>query len=213
MLPSWRTTYQDAEPRSGMPMTWWPEQGNGGFGMKTSFSTTLLLAIALVTAACTPAAAPGSGGGPGSAAPIEIGVAAGLTGYLAAVDGPTSEGIKLAANNINASGGVDGHQLNVHVVDMASVASTGVTAVNQLLNQYNVSVIMTGSSSAGTAAEAPIVTGRQVPLIVNTVLPPDTDVKFVFSVLPLIDHIVDAQLKFASENTKARSIALLYSQT
>jgi branched-chain amino acid transport system substrate-binding protein len=181
--------------------------------MKTGLlsRSALSLALVLVLGACTPGAAPTAGGG--SAAPIEIGVAAGLTGYLAAVDGPTSEGIKLAAASINANGGVDGHQLNVHVVDMASVAATGVTAVNQLLNQYNVSVIMTGSSSAGTAAEAPIVTPRQVPLIVNTVLPPDTDVKYVFSVLPLIDHIVDAQLKFASQTVKARSIALLYSQT
>jgi len=94
--------------------------------------------------------------------PIEIGVAAGITGYLAAVDGPTAEGIQLAANALNASGGVDRHQLNVHVVDMASVAATGVTTVNQLLNQYNVNVIMTGSSSAGTAAETPIVTEEVV---------------------------------------------------
>jgi branched-chain amino acid transport system substrate-binding protein len=172
-----------------------------------------MAAFGLVLAACSPATPAASGGGTSAAAPIEIGVAVGTTGYLAAVDGPTSEGIQLAANALNASGGVDGHQLNVHVVDMASVAATGVTVVNQLLNQYNVNVIMTGSSSAGTAAETPIVTGRQVPLIVDTVLPPDTNPKWVFSVLPLIDHIVGAELNFASKNMKAGSIAFLYSQT
>jgi branched-chain amino acid transport system substrate-binding protein len=185
--------------------------------LKASVPASVIAAFSLVLAACSPGAlAPAAGGGASSssgAAPVEIGVAAGITGYLAAVDGPTSEGIQLAANTLNASGGVDGHQLNVHVVDMASVAATGVTAVNQLLNQYNANVIMTGSSSAGTAAETPIVTSRQVPLIVNTVLPPDTDPKWVFSVLPLIDHIVGAELNYASKNVKAESIAFMYSQT
>ena len=183
--------------------------------MKVFRVVSVVTAIGLFLAACTPSAsspvaigAQNSGG-----APIEIGVAVGVTGYLAAVDGPTSEGIQLAANVLNAQGGVDGHKLNVHIVDMASVAATGVTAVNQLLNQYNVNVIMTGSSSAGTAAETPIVTSRQVPLIVNTVLPPDTDPKWVFSLLPLIDHIVGAQMNYASKEVKAGSIALLYSQT
>ncbi|MBV9895774.1 MAG: ABC transporter substrate-binding protein [Chloroflexi bacterium] len=184
--------------------------------MKASVPASVIASFSLILAACSPGAlAPTGGGAAGSsgAAPIEIGVAAGITGYLAAVDGPTAEGIQLAANTLNGSGGVDGHQLNVHVVDMASVAATGVTAVNQLLNQYNANVIMTGSSSAGTAAETPIVTSRQVPLIVNTVLPPDTDPKWVFSVLPLIDHIVGAELNYASKNVKAESIAFMYSQT
>jgi branched-chain amino acid transport system substrate-binding protein len=184
--------------------------------VKASGPASLIAAFCLVLAACSPGAPAPAGGAPSGssgAAPIEIGVAAGITGYLAAVDGPTAEGIQLAANSLNASGGVDGHQLNVHVVDMASVAATGVTAVNQLLNQYNANVIMTGSSSAGTAAETPIVTSRQVPLIVNTVLPPDADPKWVFSVLPLIDHIVGAELNYASKNVKAESIAFMYSQT
>lgn len=183
-----------------------------GVDVNTCVPVCVVAAVGLVLAACTPAAAP-TGGASTAAAPIEIGVAAGITGYLAAVDGPTAEGIQFAANALNASGGVDGHMLNVHVVDMASVAATGVTAVNQLLNQYSVSVVMTGASSAGTAAETPIVTARQVPLIVNTVLPPDTDPKWVFSILPLIDSIVGAQLAYVSKTLKAESIAFLYSQT
>jgi ABC-type branched-subunit amino acid transport system substrate-binding protein len=48
-------------------------------------------------------------------------------------------------------------------------------------------------------------------MIVNTVLP--SDPTWVFSVLPLVDHIVQAEMGFASKDLKASKIALFYSQT
>lgn len=158
----------------------------------------------------------GCGGSTGSSsdsskAPIEVGVAAGITGYLAASDGPLTEGVKLAVDRVNKSGGADGHQINLHVLDVASTASTGVTVVNQLMNQYNTSVILTGALSAGTAAYVPIVGPRQVPLITDTVLP--TDPKWVVSVLPWVDHIVQREMDFASKDLHAKTVGVMYSQT
>ena len=80
--------------------------------------------------------------------PIEVGMAVALTGYLASFDGQLVEGVKLASKRLNAAGGVDGHQLNFHILDNASNATTSVTITNQLLNQYNVSVLINGASSA-----------------------------------------------------------------
>lgn len=173
-----------------------------------------MAAILAVTALCLAACGSTSGSSSGSSsskAPIEVGVAAGITGYLAATDGPVTEGIKFAVDRANKSGGADGHQINIHVLDVASTASTGVTVVNQLMNQYNATVILTGALSAGTAAYVPIVGPRQVPLITDTVLP--TDPKWVVSVLPWVDHIVQRQMDYVSKELHAKTVGVLYSQT
>src|SRR4051794_18982051 len=68
--------------------------------------------------------------------PIEVGSIAALTGYLATYDGNFLNGLKLGVKTVNEAGGAGGHQLNLHILDGASNATTGVTGVNQLLNQY-----------------------------------------------------------------------------
>lgn len=168
----------------------------------------LMLSVTFALVACGGSSGSTSGS---NKAPIEVGVAAGITGYLAATDGPVTEGVKFAVDRVNKSGGADGHQLNLHVLDVASTASTGVTVVNQLMNQYNTSVILTGALSAGTAAYVPIVGPRQVPLITDTVLP--TDPKWVVSVLPWVDHIVQREMDFASKELHAKTVGVMYSQT
>ncbi|MBO0691143.1 MAG: ABC transporter substrate-binding protein [Candidatus Dormibacteraeota bacterium] len=174
--------------------------------LRASLVAALCLAAVLIASCGTSISSNSS-----SNAPIQVGAAVGRTGYLAAVDSPLASGIQLAANYVNSQGGVDGHKLDVHVIDMASVASTGVTATNQLLNQYNADVIMTGSSSAGTAAEAPIAERRQVPMIVETVLPPNP--RWVFSALPLVNNFVSAELGYASKSLHASTVGFIYSQT
>ena len=156
----------------------------------------------------------GSTGGTGSSsnkAPLVVGVAAGITGYLASSDGPLADGAKFAVDRVNKSGGADGHPIELHVLDVASTASTGVTVVNQLMNQYRTSVILTGALSAGTAAYTPIVGPRQVPLVTDTVLP--NDPKWVVSVLPWVDHIVQREMDFASKQVHAKTVGVMYSQT
>lgn len=163
-----------------------------------------LLAAALIAAG--PAASRAA-----TKSPIDIGVAVALTGFLAANDGPFVDGLQLAAKRINAAGGMDGHEVRLHVVDDASNATTGVTAVNQLLNQYNVSVVIGGLSSAQAAAIEPILARAQVPQFVYSELPPDPQWAFICNI-PHQKH-VDLQLNFAKHFLHAKSIAIVYSQT
>src|SRR5512146_1035352 len=75
----------------------------------------VMLGLILSLAAC----GGGEAGGNGSAnkSPIKVGLAVGLTGYLASNDTPLVQGAKLAAKKINDSGGIDGHPLELHVQD------------------------------------------------------------------------------------------------
>ena len=143
--------------------------------------------------------------------PIEVGMAAALTGYLASYDGQFIDGVKLGVDHANAAGGIDGHKIELHILDDASNATTGVTVTNQALNQFNVSVMLNGLSSAQNAAIEPILERAQVPQIVFSVLPPNPKWAFLVN---LINERADAlEIDFANQKLHAKKIAIVFSQT
>lgn len=164
----------------------------------------------LLLAACG-TSANGSNSGSGSKAPIVVGVAVGLTGYLSTDDKPFSEGVQLAASYFNSHGGIDGHKVVIDVVDMGSNAAKGVTVLHQLLYQDSANAIIGGSTSAATAAYAPVVTSQKVPTIAASVLPSDD--QWEFSTLQPVSKSNAAGLDFVSSALHVKSIAVLSSQT
>ncbi len=143
--------------------------------------------------------------------PIEVGMAVSLTGFLASNDAAFIDGVKLAVKVANEAGGIDGHEVHLHILDNASNATTGVTAINQLLNQFNVSVLINGLSSAQNGAAEPIVERAKVPMLVYSDLPPNPTWAF-FANTPHNKH-VDIQLAFVKDRLHAKTIAIIYSQT
>jgi ABC-type branched-subunit amino acid transport system substrate-binding protein len=143
--------------------------------------------------------------------PIEVGMAAALTGYLASYDGQFIDGVKLGVAHANAAGGIDGHKIDLHILDDASNATTGVTDTNQLLNQFNVSVMMNGLSSAQNAAIEPILTRAEVPQLVLSILPPHP--RWAFLVNLVNDRAEALQVDYAHQILHVKKIALVYSQT
>ena len=143
--------------------------------------------------------------------PIEVGSVAALTGYLAGYDGEFLNGLKLAVKVINDEGGADGHQLDLHILDGASSATTGATATNQLLNQYNVGVMLNGASSAISVAIQPLVADAKVPMIILSQLPPDP--KWAFLSTTAFSRVTELELQFATKYLKAKTIGIIYNQT
>ncbi len=170
------------------------------------------LAAVILVAALT---VPGAASFGAAKDPIEVGVPVGLTGYLAGYDGQFVDGVKLGVDELNAKGGIDGRQINLHVLDNASNATTGVTVTNQLINQFGVSVMLTGGSSAQNTAIEPILERAQVPQIVFSLLPPNPVWAFTVNLINAHgDALGDAlQVDYASKTLHAKKIALLYSQT
>ncbi|MFI4994346.1 MAG: ABC transporter substrate-binding protein [Hyphomicrobiales bacterium] len=146
-----------------------------------------------------------------AADPIEIGMSVALTGYLASFDGQVVDGAKLAVKRVNDAGGADGHELRLHILDNASNATTGVTVTNQLLNQFNVAVMINGASSAQSVAILPIAARNKVPFITTSQLPPQP--VWAFLAGPAYEEVLERQLQFAKQRLKAKKIAFLYSQT
>jgi len=143
--------------------------------------------------------------------PIEVGSIAALTGYLATYDGNFLNGLKLGVKTVNDAGGAGGHKLNLHILDGASNATTGVTGVNQLLNQYGVAVLLNGASSATTAAINPIVADAEVPLITLSQLPPER--KWAFESTTDFAAVTTLELDFTVKVLKAKKIGIIFNQT
>lgn len=148
---------------------------------------------------------------PAAAKTLEVGMAVSLTGFLSNYDGQFINGVKLATKRLNDAGGIAGRQVVLHMLDNASNATTGVTVTNQLLNEYNVSVMLNGVSSAQNAAILPIVARAKVPMIIISQLPPDPVWAFLAS--PTNEKLADLQLQFAVQKLKAKKIAIVYSST
>ena len=60
-----------------------------------------------------------------STQPIVIGVASSLTGPLSFYDGEILNGMKIAVDEVNASGGVGGRQLSIVTADNSNILGTG----------------------------------------------------------------------------------------
>lgn len=76
----------------------------------------------------------GSDGSGSSKGPITVGAAIALTGWNAAFDGPPWKAFKLAAEKLNAEGGIDGRKLQFVVRDMRSDTAQAAATANSVLD-------------------------------------------------------------------------------
>ncbi|HEX9494917.1 MAG TPA: ABC transporter substrate-binding protein [Candidatus Limnocylindria bacterium] len=125
-------------------------------------------AAAITLAACGGTATPGPSASAGTAAPkadVKVGVVISLTG-VGNVYGPTQRnGVQLAAERINAAGGVNGAKIVLVIDDDQSTTDGGVTAFRKQVSQDRVVAIL-GPTLSGTAVAAhPVAQSAQTPVI------------------------------------------------
>jgi branched-chain amino acid transport system substrate-binding protein len=118
--------------------------------MKKKILVSILLMLATLLVSC--------GGGASSTGnePIKIGVIYNVTGGQASLDVPSYNGAKLAAQEINAAGGVLGRQIEIVFYDGKTDATTIGNAATQLVESDKVVAMMGFSDSDMTLAAAPI---------------------------------------------------------
>ncbi|MBS3651639.1 ABC transporter substrate-binding protein [Pseudaminobacter sp. 19-2017] len=121
-----------------------------------AFNSTLA-AFALVLAASS-----------ASADPIKIGINQPLTGSVAASGNFITDGAKLAAEAINANGGVLGEQIELVVEDNKSNPSEAAAAAEKLITRDEVSAMVGAWGSSFTLAVMPKLEEYGVPMVVET---------------------------------------------
>lgn len=115
----------------------------------------MLLSVAACSSAPAPSdAAPASGGN--AASTVKIGVIDDATGNNAAYGTQKIAAYKLAADEINAAGGIDGKQIELIVTDSQSDNNKYQELARKLVLEDKVDVVMAGLTSASREAIRPI---------------------------------------------------------
>lgn len=96
---------------------------------------------------------------------IVIGHYASMTGGTATFGISADEGARLAVDEINASGGVLGKKIKLVTEDTQSKPDVAVTAVQKLINQDKVVVLLGEIASSRSIAAAPVAQRARIPMV------------------------------------------------
>jgi branched-chain amino acid transport system substrate-binding protein len=177
----------------------------------------LAFTFMLGSAGCTqqpsggPAAASSGGGGTSSDGTIKIGAFFSTTGNDATFGTSSMNGINMAVDEINAKGGVLGKKLVVVAEDDQSQADKASFAVQKLINQDHVDVVVGEVASTRSIAGGEIAQGAKVPMLSpSSTNPKVTENKdYVFRACfidPFQGYVMGT---FAYQNLNARTAAIL----
>ncbi|HET6327966.1 MAG TPA: ABC transporter substrate-binding protein [Planctomycetaceae bacterium] len=170
----------------------------------TTFAIALL---ALAIAGC-------SHSGAESADEIRIGHYASLTGSQATFGQSTDNGIRLAVDAVNQSGGLHGKKIRLITYDDRGDAKEAGTAVTRLISRDQVAAVLGEVASGLSLAGAPVCQENGVPMVTPSSTAPEitTVGNRIFRVCFMSGFQAYACAKFAREQLKAQTAAILCDQ-
>lgn len=124
-------------------------------------AATAAALTALSLTACAGASA-SSTDGASSSTPITFGVSAAETGQYAQYGEQFKEAFTLAANEINAKGGVNGHPVKLKYEDSQSDPKQSVTVAQDFVHDASISLVFGDYSSAASIPASPIYTAGKL---------------------------------------------------
>ncbi|GEJ56147.1 ABC transporter substrate-binding protein [Anaeromyxobacter diazotrophicus] len=183
------------------------------------FARSLALVVVVAAAGCTKKQeAPQGAPPPAAGAPtdtLRIGHVTSLAGAEATFGTSANNGVKMAVDEVNAKGGVNGKKVELLVYDDQGKPEESATAATRLETQDKVTVLIGAITSSRALAIAPISDTNQVP----TVSPSATNAKvtkdgdktrpYMFRVCFIDPFQGTVMGKFARENLKLSKAAIL----
>ena len=142
---------------------------------------------------------------------VRVGVFMSLTGTTANFGISSVNGIKLAADEVNAAGGINGKQVELLVEDDRSDASEAATIVTKFVTQDQVHAVLGEVASSRSIAAAPIAQNAKVPMLTPSSTNPEVTKKgdFIFRSC-FIDPVQGAAIaQFAAKSLGAKSAAIM----
>ena len=153
-------------------------------------------------------------GGALAAEGIKVGVLLPLTGAQAKFGEIEKRSFEMAAEELNAKGGVNGKKIELLFEDDTGKPDVGRSGVEKLISREQVSVITGGYSSSVTAAAAPVAQQVKVPFVICTGSADDITEKgydYIFRVNPAASEYPQSVESFLKEVAKdVKTVALLY---
>jgi branched-chain amino acid transport system substrate-binding protein len=154
-----------------------------------------------------------TGGGALAADPIKVGVILPLTGDQAKFGEIEKRSFQMAADEINAAGGVKGSKIELLFEDDTGKPDVGRSAVEKLISRDKVPVLTGGYSSSVTAAVTGVAQQFKVPFLVTTGSADDITEKgydHIFRINPPASEYPAAVTSFLKEVVKPKSAVILH---
>lgn len=158
-----------------------------------------LLAVLPLMAACTK-----------KSTEIMVGEFGSLTGNDATFGLSTNKGLRMAFEEINAAGGINGKKIKLITIDDQGKSEEAASAVTRLITQDNVVAIIGEVASGRSKAAAPIAQKYQIPMITPASTNPSvTQVgDYIFRTCFIDPFQGFVVAKFATQNLKSKKAAL-----
>ena len=142
---------------------------------------------------------------------ILVGEYGSLTGSDATFGLSTNKGLRLAFDEVNAAGGINGKKIKLITLDDQGKNEEAASAITRLITQDNVVAIIGEVASSRSKAAAPIAQKYQVPMITHASTNPDVTKAgdYIFRICFIDPFQGFVMAKFATQNLKAKKAAIL----
>jgi branched-chain amino acid transport system substrate-binding protein len=124
-----------------------------------------LTAATLVLAGCAEEQSGGDEAAPEESGPVVIGAVLDITGAGASLGVPERDTLELLAEQLNADGGIDGREVELIIEDNASTEDGAARAINKLITEDEVDIILGASRTGPSLAMRPIAESNEIPMI------------------------------------------------
>ncbi|HKG60056.1 MAG TPA: ABC transporter substrate-binding protein [Pyrinomonadaceae bacterium] len=166
-----------------------------------------ILIASIVIAGLLSACQPQSSGGD----KVRIGVFMSTTGSTANFGISSVNGIKMAADEINAAGGINGKQVELLVQDDRSDSQEAATIVTKFVTQDQVHAVIGEVASSRSIAAAPIAQNAKIPMLTPSSTNPEVTKKgdFIFRSCFIDPYQGAAIAQFAAKTLGAKTAAIM----
>ena len=144
---------------------------------------------------------------------VKVGIVLPLTGDYAKFGEIEKNSFELALDEINASGGINGKQLELVMEDDTGRPDVGRSVVEKLISKDKVVMIGGGYSNSVTYAVAGVCQKNKMPFLVNTGSADKittSDWNYIFRLNPPVSHYADALTTLLADKVKPKTVAILH---
>lgn len=143
---------------------------------------------------------------------IKLGLITPKTGQVAQYGIAVENAVKIAVEEVNAAGGINGQQVELISYDNKADATESINVFNRLVDNDKIVALVGPVISSTSLAVAPLAEEKQIPMISPTAtnLAVTPDYEYVFRACYTDPYQGGIVAKFASENLSAKTAAILY---
>ncbi len=176
--------------------------------MKGKISCAVLFCLMMLSLFTNPAPAQIKG-------PVKIGVIGPHVGPIAWLGEFQKKGVTLAADDINAAGGILGQKVELIFANDSAVPATSVAAAKKLIYSDKVCAIIGPLNSSCAIAVGPVATEAKVPILTQTLSPKVTEAKspYVLRTRPTDEYTFGSVIEYLVNDRKFKKFAVVHDQT